>query len=122
MNDTMDLRIQIKRVYDAPSKEDGFRVLIDRLWPRGISKEAARLDAWAKELAPSTALRKQFAHDPARFAEFTERYRAELADRQDAVKEFQASVIGETLTLLYAAADPVHNHAVVLRDYLDEDL
>lgn len=121
MNDTMDLRIQIKRVYDAPSKEDGFRVLIDRLWPRGITKEAAHLDTWAKDLAPSTALRRQFAHDPARFAEFTEQYRAELAGRRDVIEEFQAAVVGDTLTLLYAAADPVHNHAVVLRDYLDED-
>lgn len=114
----MDLEIRIKRIYDDPADDDGFRVLIDRLWPRGISKDAAQLDAWAKELAPSTELRKQFAHDPARFAEFTKQYQAELADRQDAIEEFKAAVVCDTLTLLYAAADPVHNHAVVLRDYL----
>lgn len=114
----MNLRIQVKRIYDGPADEDGFRVLIDRLWPRGFRKEAVRLDAWAKDLAPSTALRKWFAHDPAKFGEFTVRYRRELADRQGAIEELRAAVIGDTLTLVYAAADPVHNHAVVLCEYL----
>ncbi len=116
----MNLRIHLKRIYDGPADEDGFRVLIDRLWPRGLRKEAVRLDAWAKDLAPSTGLRKWFAHDPAKFAEFTVRYRRELADRQGAIEELRAAVIGDTLTLVYAAADPVHNHAVVLCKYLQE--
>lgn len=116
----MSLRIRVKRIYDAPAVEDGFRVLIDRLWPRGLRKEAVRLDAWAKALAPSTALRKWFAHDPAKFGEFTVRYRRELADRQGAIEELRAAVVSDTLTLLYAASDPVHNHAVVLRKYLRE--
>ncbi|MEE8155781.1 MAG: DUF488 family protein [Phycisphaerales bacterium] len=118
----MSLRIRVKRIYDAPSDEDGYRVLIDRLWPRGIRKEAARLDAWKKALAPSTELRKRFAHDPAKFEDFTARYRLELEDRQGAIEELRTAVIGDTLTLVYAAADSVHNHAVVLRDYLQEYL
>ncbi len=116
----MNLRIHVKRIYDGPADDDGFRVLIDRLWPRGFRKEAVRLDAWAKDLAPSTALRKWFAHDPVKFGEFTVRYRRELADRQGAIEELRAAVIGDTLTLVYAAADPVHNHAVVLCKYLQE--
>lgn len=118
----MSLRIRVKRIYDAPSDEDGYRVLIDRLWPRGIRKEAARLDAWKKALAPSTELRKRFAHDPAKFEDFAARYRLELEDCQGAIEELRLAVIGDLLTLLYAAADPVHNHAVILRDYLQEYL
>ena len=116
----MNVRIHVKRIYDDPADEDGFRVLIDRLWPRGLRKEAARLDAWNKDLAPSTALRKWFAHDPAKFGQFTVRYRRELADRRGAIEELRAVIIGDTLTLVYAASDPVHNHAVVLCDYLHE--
>ncbi len=118
----LSLRIRVKRIYDAPSDEDGYRVLIDRLWPRGIRKEDARLDAWKKALAPSTELRKRFAHDPAKFEDFAARYRLELEDCQGAIEELRLAVIGDLLTLLYAAADPVHNHAVVLRDYLQEYL
>ena len=118
----LSLRIRVKRIYDAPSDEDGYRVLIDRLWPRGIRKEAARLDAWKKALAPSTELRKRFAHDPAKFGDFSARYRLELEDRHGAIEELRLEVIGDLLTLLYAAADPVHNHAVILRDYLQEHL
>lgn len=116
----MNLRIRVKRIHDDPADEDGFRVLIDRLWPRGLRKEAAHLDYWAKDLAPSTALRKWFAHEPAKFGEFAVRYRRELADRQGAIEEMRAAVVGDTLTLLYAASDPVHNHAVVLCDYLHD--
>ncbi len=118
----MSLQIHVKRIHDAPSDEDGYRILIDRLWPRGISKEAARLDGWKKDLAPSTELRKWFARDPAKFEDFTDRYRLELADRQGAIKELKSEINGDTLTLLYASADPVHNHAVLLRVYLQEHL
>ncbi len=116
----LSVRIRMKRVYEAPGDEDGFRVLVDRLWPRGLRKEAARLDAWAKDLAPSSELRRWFAHDPAKFIEFTARYRRELAGHRGAIEQLLSAATDDTLTLLYAAKDPVHNHAVVLRAYLDE--
>ena len=116
----MSSRIRVKRAYDAPAPEDGFRVLIDRLWPRGLRKEDAHLDTWAKDLAPSSPLRQWFDHDPAKFAAFTNRYRRELSDHQNDVEELLAAAADRQMTLLYAAADPVHNHAVVLRAYLDE--
>ncbi|MCP3903392.1 MAG: DUF488 family protein [Planctomycetes bacterium] len=112
------MRIQIKRVYDEPSPDDGHRVLIDRLWPRGVRKDDLRHDAWAKGVAPSSELRKEFHQDPDRFEEFVERYRLELADHGREIDELLAGVDGNTLTLLYASRDPVHNHAVVLRDFL----
>lgn len=106
--------VVVKRVYETPSPDDGYRMLVDRLWPRGVSKQRAELDEWAKDLAPSTELRVWFDHDPARFDEFAHRYRAEL-DGNPAVEAARAH---ERLTLLYAARDPQVNHAVVLRDYL----
>ncbi|MCW5875679.1 MAG: DUF488 domain-containing protein [Anaerolineales bacterium] len=108
----------LKRIYDPPSPNDGFRVLVDRLWPRGLRKEAARLDLWLKDIAPSPELRTWFGHDPAKFAEFTKAYRAEL-DANPAVK--QLSELGKAhsrITLLYAAKDEQVNHAVVLAKYL----
>lgn len=106
----------IKRIYEKPSADDGYRVLVDRLWPRGVSRDAAELDLWLKDVAPTPDLRIWFDHDPDRFDEFSSRYRAEL-DHNPAVGElFQR---GERLvTLLYGAKDPAINHAVVLRDYL----
>lgn len=114
----MKFEVRIKRVHDEPTEADGYRVLIDRLWPRGVTKGAARLDDWAKDLAPSTELRTWFGHDPAKFDEFAEQYRSELAADHDAIKALRSNVTGGVLTLIYAAADPVHNHAVVLRDVL----
>ena len=109
--------IAIKRVYDLPEADDGFRVLVDRLWPRGLTKAAAALNLWAKELAPSPALRKEFNHRPERFAEFARHYRAELA-KNPAVAGFR-SWRGQTrVTLLYGAHDRQNNHAVVLADFL----
>jgi len=109
--------IRIKRVYDPPARDDGVRVLVDRLWPRGISKAAARVDAWLKALAPSAALRTWFGHDPARWTEFRRRYHRELA-ATDARQELLALADHQPLTLLFAAKDPDHNNAAALRDYL----
>lgn len=110
--------IQTKRIYEEPDPEDGTRVLVDRLWPRGVSKEDAALDRWAKDVAPSDELRNWFDHDPERWDEFTERYRDELTDR-DVVDELRELADDGTLTLLYAATDREHNNAVVLQDVLD---
>jgi uncharacterized protein YeaO (DUF488 family) len=112
------IEIQLKRAYDEPARGDGFRVLVDRLWPRGVSKERLRLDAWAKDLAPSTELRKWFGHDPARWAEFAKRYRAELAKSKagDTIDALLASAKrAKTITLLFGAKDREHNEAVVLQ-------
>ncbi len=114
------MRIKTKRIYDPPAEDDGFRVLIDRLWPRGVRKDAAGIDHWAKDLAPSTELRQWFNHDPSRFDAFADRYRAELADRRGLIDELLAAARGRDMTLLYAAKDTVHNHAPVLRAYLTQ--
>lgn len=109
---------RIKRIYEQPSTDDGYRVLVDRLWPRGVSKERAALDEWDKDIAPSTDLRKWFDHDPAKFDEFRARYEDELASNP-AVGKFAAQVASQaTVTLLYGARDPRVNHAVVLADFL----
>ena len=110
--------IQIKRAYDAPTNADGVRVLVDRLWPRGIKKENLALDQWSKELAPSTALRKWFGHDPARWQEFHQRYAAELRPHGELVDALRALARKGVLTLVYAAHDEAHNNAVALREFL----
>ena len=108
----------MKRIYDPPADDDGFRVLVDRLWPRGMPKEGAAVDLWLKDVAPSTELRKEFNHRPERFAEFSERYRAEL-DSNPAVETLLALAAGHPrVTLLYAARDTDANNARVLLDYL----
>lgn len=112
------MAVRSKRVYDPPARSDGYRVLIDRLWPRGISKERARLDEWARELAPSTELRRWFGHDPTRFEEFRRRYEAELAAQPEKVDELRSRARKGTLTLVYAARDTEHNDAVVLAEVL----
>ena len=114
--------IHIKRAYDAPDVSDGTRVLVDRLWPRGLRKEDAALTLWLKEVAPSAELRKWFAHDPTRYAEFARRYRAELARNNDAVARLMAFLKQGPLTLLYAAHDQEHNDALVLAAYLRDRL
>lgn len=111
--------ITVKRVYDDPSPDDGARVLVDRLWPRGISKEHAHLDRWCKEVAPSSDLRHWFHHDPERFEEFERRYRAELADNPEVAGLAELGAGDRRLTLLYSARDTEHNQALVLRDVLD---
>lgn len=115
------MKIRIKRVYDQPSKQDGARVLVDRLWPRGMSKADAQLDAWAKDLAPSTELRKWFDHDPDKFNRFVKRYRRELSANKAKIEELLNQIDRRrTLTLLYAARDTAINHVVVMRDFLNE--
>ncbi len=110
--------ILVKRVYEPASKADGARILVDRLWPRGVSKVEAELDAWLKDVAPSTELREWFNHETARWSEFRKRYIAELDKEPDAVAELQAWAKKGRVTLLYAAHDESHNNAVVLREYL----
>lgn len=116
----MKRHIAIKHVYDPPSPADGKRVLVDRIWPRGLRKDAAALDAWVKEVAPSTALRKWYGHEPARWPEFRRRYRAELAENPDALAELKALAASGTTTLLYAAHDGEHSNAAVLKEWLDK--
>ena len=112
--------IRIKRVYDEPADDDGLRILVDRVWPRGVSKEAAQLDTWEKELGPSDALRKWFGHDPAKFEAFRERYTAELELNALRVERCLRDWRGQRVTLLYGAKDRSHNQAVVLAAYLNE--
>lgn len=115
----MATTLKIKRVYDGPAKSDGLRILIDRLWPRGLSKEEARLDHWQKDVAPSAELRRWFGHDPEKWPEFRRRYEAELKQNEAGVKELQERIGSRTATLLFAASDSEHNNAVVLREHLD---
>jgi|SRR6188472_536635 uncharacterized protein YeaO (DUF488 family) len=110
--------IRLKRAYDLPSAEDGTRILIDRLWPRGVRKSSAGIDRWVKDIAPSTALRKWFGHDPARWQEFRRRYAAEIRDHADQLAELRAAAREGPITLVFAARDELHNDAVVLRDAL----
>ncbi|WP_166999629.1 DUF488 domain-containing protein [Paramicrobacterium fandaimingii] len=113
------MSVQIKRVYDDAEKADGFRVLVDRLWPRGVKKDAAELDEWLKNVAPSPDLRTWWNHDPERMDEFAKRYRSELDDNDqlDGLRDIVSK--NTTVTLVYAAKDPQVNHARILRDYLD---
>ncbi len=113
--------IQIKRVYHEPSPKDGRRILVDRVWPRGCKKERLRLDAWEKDLAPSTVLRKWFGHDPKKWEEFRLRYREELQqpEAHSALQELSKLARTQTITLLYGAADTAHNQAVVLKELIE---
>ncbi|MGQ3672289.1 DUF488 domain-containing protein [Xanthobacter sp. TB0136] len=110
--------LHVRRVYEPARPEDGARILVDRVWPRGLSKEKAALTLWLKEIAPSTELRKWFGHDPARYATFSERYRAELDGNEDALARLRAYLGKGPVTLLYGAHDEEHNQARVLADYL----
>ena len=109
--------VQLKRIYDEKSLSDGQRILVDRLWPRGMSKASAGVDRWMKEIAPSTELRNWFGHKPERWEEFQKRYRAELR-QNPALEELRAMAQQGMVTLLYAAKDQTHNHALVLQDML----
>jgi len=111
--------LHIKRVYDKPAKEDGGRVLVDRLWPRGMTREAAKIDLWMKEIAPTDALRKSFCHDFKKWPEFQKRYRAELKQKEELLAELKKIEKEKgALTLLYGAKDEQHNQAVVLAKVL----
>jgi uncharacterized protein YeaO (DUF488 family) len=113
--------IKIKRVYDPPEKEDCFRILIDRLWPRGMSKEKAKLDLWMKEIAPSDGLRIWFSHELEKWEEFQKKYRKELSTKQDLIDQIKRlEKEKETITLLYSARDTDHNNAVALKAILEK--
>lgn len=114
------MAIHVKRIYEPPEPKDGFRILVDRLWPRGISKSAAHIDLWHKDAAPSTELRKWFAHDPSKWTEFQERYLAELAHNPDALNVLVEHARRGDMTLLYGAKDETHNHAVVLKAHVEK--
>lgn len=112
--------IAIKRVYDEPARSDGLRILIDRLWPRGLAKASLKLDAWPRELSPSNELRKWYGHDPRLFAEFRRRYREELAAHEDELAALRAMIKGHATTLLTATRELDLSHGVVLREVLEE--
>lgn len=122
MSGSRKLEIRLKRIYEEPAPNDGFRCLVDRIWPRGISKEKAGIDDWKKELAPSTRLRKWFGHDPDRFDGFRKRYMKELNGHRGQLSELRRRARNSRLTLVYAARDEEHNQAVVLRDVLRRGL
>ena len=112
--------ISIKRIYDDATDKDGYRVLVDRLWPRGISKEEAKLDEWLQDIAPSTELRKWFDHQEERFPEFSKRYKAELDLKKTEIEKLKAVAEKRPITLLYSAKNEEFNQAIVLRDYLNK--
>ncbi len=114
--------IQVKRVYDSPTPDDGTSFLVDRLWPRGVKKEGLQVDQWLKEVAPSDALRRWFAHDPRKWNEFRRRYFAELEGTPDAWRPIVEAARRGTVTLLYSARDTQHNNAVALKDYVGKRL
>lgn len=111
--------VTVKRAYESASPDDGYRILTDRLWPRGVSREKAKLDVWMKDIAPSDGLRKWFGHSPDKWVEFKKRYLAELKACPDAVAELRNAVNGhDTVSLVYGAKDEAHNEAVALREFL----
>jgi uncharacterized protein YeaO (DUF488 family) len=116
----MPIEVRARRVYDEPDPGDGYRVLIDHVWPRGVSKERAHLDEWARELAPSDELRKWFDHVPARFGEFRTRYRKELAAHGEQIELLRDRARSGPVTIVYAARDTEHNNAVVLAELIRE--
>ncbi|MEN6615450.1 MAG: DUF488 domain-containing protein [Syntrophorhabdus sp.] len=111
--------IAIKRIYEEPSDDDGYRILVDRLWPRGLSREKARIDLWIKDIAPSDTLRKWFSHDPGKWTEFKKRYFAELDGKPKMIEEINQAR-NDKITLLYGAKDEHHNNAVALKQYITE--
>lgn len=112
--------IKLKRAYEAASADDGVRILVERLWPRGISKERAKIDEWLKQLSPSPELRKWFGHDPEKWEEFQKRYRKELEQNQEMAKDLKRKARGKTITFVYAARDEKHNSALLLKEYLSK--
>ena len=114
------MSIRLKRVYDKPAKSDGHRVLIDRLWPRGVKKNQARSDQWLKDIAPSTKLRKRFGHDPSRWMEFKKRYAEELENHCEQMEQLAREARKRTTTLLFGAKDCEHNNAVALKEHIEK--
>lgn len=111
--------IKVKRIYESPARHDGFRVFVDRIWPRGLSKKVAAIDVWIWDIAPSTALRKWFGHDPGKWEQFCIRYANELDAKADKVAFLKARSEVRTVTLLYGAKDTAHNNAIALKRYLE---
>lgn len=114
------MSLHIKRVYDPSDDSDGKRILVDRLWPRGLSKTEAKVDIWLKEVAPSPVLRRWFGHDPEKWTEFRRRYRDELEKNSEAVDALKKEIGRATATILYGAKDSEHNHAIVLKDFIEK--
>lgn len=112
--------LKIKRIYEAPSPEDGIRILVDRLWARGVTKEKAHLDYWYKDIAPSSNLRKWFNHKPEKFKEFSECYKKELKGEPEKINEILKLLKNNNVTLLYGAKSPTVNHAIVLENYINK--
>jgi uncharacterized protein YeaO (DUF488 family) len=115
------MKVQVKRAYEKPAKKDGFRVLVDRLWPRGIKKEDAKIDLWLKEAAPSTELRKWYGHDPKKWEEFKKRYYKELAAKDDLLEPIRKEAKKQTVTLVYSSKEKRYNNAVALRELLSRE-
>ena len=113
-----NMKLKIKRVYETPKKEDGKRILVDRLWPRGLTKERASIDLWLKDIAPSTELRKWFGHDPQKWKEFRKRYNEELKKNTKQIEILENQLSKGTVTLVYGAKDEEHNEALVLKGFL----
>lgn len=116
------MAIDLKRAYDPPAKSDGRRILVDRVWPRGIARHDLQIDAWLKDLAPSTELRKWFGHDPTKWDEFKERYTLELEQRSEPLGELVEKARAGHVTLIFSAKDTQHNNAVALREHLERRL
>jgi uncharacterized protein YeaO (DUF488 family) len=116
------MTIDLKRVYDPPTNSDGRRILVDRIWPRGIAKADLQIDAWLKDLAPSTELRKWFGHDPAKWDEFRKRYAGELEQRSETLEKLVEKARAGHVTLVFSAKDTEHNNAVALKEHLERQL
>lgn len=115
------MNIKIKRVYEHPEKDDGMRILVDRLWPRGLTKKKASVDLWLKDIAPSTELRKWFGHDPDKWKRFRARYQTEIRNNHDLIKALKQKATEGTITLIYGARDQKHNEALVLKQFLEKN-
>ncbi len=113
------MTVKVKRIYDEPRRDDGFRVLVDRIWPRGLSKESAGVELWLRDIAPSSGLRRWFGHDPDKWSEFKTRYWRELDDNPQPVNELVEKASGRRLCLVFSAKDTEHNNAVALKEYLE---
>ncbi|WP_447968452.1 DUF488 domain-containing protein [Nitrospira sp. M1] len=115
------MSIALKRVYEKPTNRDGYRVLVERLWPRGLSKEQAHIDLWLQDAAPSTTLRKWFSHDPGKWHEFKQRYFAELAQQSAVLEEIGVLATTQRVTFVYASKEEQYNNAVALKEYIEHD-
>jgi uncharacterized protein YeaO (DUF488 family) len=120
VEETLRRMVRLKRAYDLPSRQDGFRILVERLWPRGLTKEKAKIDLWLKEIAPSPGLRRWFGHDPKKWPEFRRRYAAELRRNRDSLRIIRQRMKRGRVTFVFAARDEERNSALVLRDFLKQ--